>query len=380
MIDPERIRTDFPSLAGRAYLNTAAEGIPSTSVGESLRAYWEDKLMGMEGRAAHFKTEAECCAVVARSLAMTPEEIGFCSCSSEAYNLLASTFDFAPDDEVVINDLDFPSGATPWLAGKDRPRVRVWRSVDGELNLDDLRPLLSPRTRLVQVSLVSFLNGYRIPWAPFAASVRESVPTAVIAVDVTQALGRCVLDCAGADVVISSTHKWSLGIHGGCVVGIRSAAADRLTARAGGWYNLQDAFGAQRFEHAEAKPGAASFATGMPSFAALYALNAGLRYLEQVGIERVARYSDALVGEVHAGLREVGLAPMAPYRAACTGGIVTFRHVDAEAIGRALLADGIHVMSPAGRVRISLHGYNTRADVEQLLASLRRIVGRTASA
>lgn len=372
MIDPKRIQRDFPSLAGRTYLNSAAEGIPPNAVGESIQAYWHDKQKGMDGRIGHIKTEQECREVVARALTMSPEEIAFCSCSAEAYNLLASTFDFDAGDEVVINDLDFPSGATPWLVGKNPPRCRLWRAVNGELRLADLRPLLSHRTRLVQVSLVSFFNGYRVLWAPFAACVRELAPSAILAVDVTQALGRFVLECSGADIVISSTHKWSLGIHGGCVVGVQTDSAQRLTARAGGWYNLQDAFGPRRFEQAEAKTGAASFATGMPSFAAIYALNAGLRYIEQIGIECIAAHADRLVAEVHAGLREVGLSPMAPYQVACSSGIVAFAHPKAEEIGRALAADGIHVMSPAGRVRISLHGYNTRDDVKRLLRSLRR--------
>src|SRR4029079_2059910 len=119
-----------------------------------------------------------------------------------------------------------------------------------------------------------------------------------------------VLDCEGADILISSTHKWTLGIHGGCIIGIPSASAARLTTRAGGWLHLQNAFDADRFERAVTKSGAASFSVGMPNFVALYALNASLRYLDGIGIENIQRHADPLVLACESGLRGLGLKPV----------------------------------------------------------------------
>lgn len=139
-----------------------------------------------------------------------------------------------------INDLDFPSGATPWLTA--RCRVRVWKARDGVLDVEDLLPLLNERTRLAQTSLVSFVNGHRLDWPAFRKAVRARAPRALTSVDVTQALGRVVLDCTDADCLISSTYKWVLGTHGGCIVGIPQERAEQLTARAGGWFSLTNAF------------------------------------------------------------------------------------------------------------------------------------------
>ena len=94
-------------------------------------------------------------------------EISFCSCSSEAYNLLGSALGLGTGDEVIVSDLDFPAGATPWLTATARPEVKLWKNREGVLELEDLEGLLTDNTQLVQVSLVSFLNGYRLPWAPF---------------------------------------------------------------------------------------------------------------------------------------------------------------------------------------------------------------------
>ncbi len=75
----------------------------------------------MRGRHAHFATVEQCREVAARMVGLATSEVSFCSCSSEAYNLLASALQLTAEDQVVINDLDFPAGATPWLTCKNGP-------------------------------------------------------------------------------------------------------------------------------------------------------------------------------------------------------------------------------------------------------------------
>src|SRR4051812_4945098 len=115
MIGATRAR-DFPQLAGIAYLNTAAEGLPPPVVREALLRYWDDRSRGFDGRTAHAAEEERCRERASALIGFAPTEVAFCSCTSEAYQLLASALALAPGDEVVINDLDFPSGITPWLA------------------------------------------------------------------------------------------------------------------------------------------------------------------------------------------------------------------------------------------------------------------------
>ena len=362
---------DFPSLENRVYLNTAAEGIPPTCVGEALQNYWRDKLQGMKGRDAHFEQMENCREIAARMIYRHTSEVSFCSSSAEAYNLLATALELQRRDEVIVNDLDFPSGATPWLA--NRCIVKIWKARDGALLIEDLLPLLTERTRLAQISLVSFVNGHRLDWNSFRNEVRGRASHALISADVTQALGRIVLDCRDADCLISSTHKWVLGIHGGCIVSIPSKRASQLTTRAGGWFHLVNAFEADRFDRAIPKQGASSFSVGMPNFAAIYALNASLRYVNKVGIEPIARQADPLVHQLHQGLKELGLKPMAPEQNHCSG-IVAFVHSKNAAIHAALERARIHVMHHAGRIRLSLHGYNTAEDVERFLKTMHRLL------
>jgi selenocysteine lyase/cysteine desulfurase len=370
MLTAESRQRDFPSLDGIAYLNTAAECVPPRCVHEALEVYFQDKSRGMRGRDAHFARVESCRAVAAKFLALEPSEVGFCSSSSEAYNLLSTALDLHPGDEVIVSDLDFPSGATPWLASTSGCETRLWKSREGALLADDLVPMLNERTRLVQVSLVSFYNGHRLEWDIFHEAVRSLAPQALISVDVTQALGRITLDCGGADVLIASSYKWTLGIHGGCIVGVPASAAERVTTRAGGWYHLANAFDTDRFERAVPKPGAASFMVGMPSFPAIYSLDASLRYLDAIGVDAVARHADPLVQHIHNGLRELRLKAMAPHNPAAASGIVAFRHARSADLHRALEAAEVHVMHQVGRIRVSLHGYNTHDDVKRCLETL----------
>jgi cysteine desulfurase / selenocysteine lyase len=364
-------QNDFPALSGMTYLNTAAESIPPACVGEAIQSYWKDKLCGMSGRDSHFAHVEACREIAAKMIGMQTNEVSFCSCSSEAYNLLASALDLDTDDEVVITDLDFPAGATPWICAARPPKTALWKASEtGELVTADLLPLLNAKTRLVQLSMVSFYNGFRIDWQPLRDAVRRFAPNAIIAVDITQALGRIPIDCHDADVLISSTHKWTLGIHGGCVVGIPNESAEKLTTHAGGWLHVANAFESDRFERAITKTGAASFSVGMPNFVALYALNASLRYLDDIGMAAIAATADPLVESINRGLIELGLTPMTRYRPDAPTGIVAFRHGEAAELAASLLRENIHVMYHAGRIRIAIHGYNTPNDVNNLLQQL----------
>jgi selenocysteine lyase/cysteine desulfurase len=370
MLTAETRRRDFPSIDGIAYLNTAAEGIPPLTVSDALEQYFRDKQLGMDGRKPHTARWEEAKSLAAEFFGLTPGEIGICSSSSEAYNLAALALRLREGDEVVVNDLDFPAGATPWLQPSCLAQSRVWHNRAGALRTEDLVELLGPRTRLVNVSLVSFYNGFRLSLPDVVAAVRRHSP-ALFAVDVTQALGRIPLDLRGADLIVSSTHKWILASHGGGLVGVPSARAAEWTVPAGGWFNLEDPFGPNRFEKAVSKPGAAGFMVGMPNYPAIYAIRAALEYTRGVGVANIdaaARpYVLACLGE----LKKLPVELLTPDEPDHIAGILAFRHPKAEEIHRRLLAGNVHVMSHAGRLRVAVHGYNTADDIERFLRELR---------
>ncbi len=373
MLTPEFRQSAFPSLEGRIYLNTAAEGIPPQSAKSALDEYFESKITGMDGRDSLFQRFDECRESAAGVFGLSADEISFCASTSEAYNLLATSIDFLEGENVIVTDLDFPAGATPWLRLPASPEVRLWKHRDGVLHLEDLETLIDEKTKLVQISLVSFLTGYRVEWTPLHDLVRQQNPDAILAVDVTQAAGRVVLDCLDADCIFASSYKWLLGSHGGCVVAVPNHAKNKVTARAGGWYNLANAFDEDRFTHAESLPGAASFAVGMPSFPAIYTLKAGMDLLNTTGIPAIADHADKLVTRLHEGLKDLGIQTMSPHQPANSSGIVSFQSDNDEAISKALHERKIHIMHQAGRLRVSIHGYNQSSDIDSILSALQNL-------
>lgn len=370
MLDKESRDKCFPTLDGQTYLNTAAEGIPPTAVIDALAQYGGDKLLGMDGRARHELQWEAARARTAELYGLCVDEVGICSCSSEAFNLAAAALKLRDGDEVVITDLDFPAGATPWLVSGCPASVKLWRSRAGALHVDDLIPLLGPRTRMVTVSLVSFLNGFRVDPKSIVEVVRRH-SRALLAMDVTQALGRIPLDLKGVDLIVSSTHKWILSTHGGGLVGVPSERAELLTADVGGWFNRKDAFSDNRFESAVTRPGAASFMVGMPNYPAVYAAAAALGYIQSVGVEAIDEYAKPLVLHCLDELKKMPVELMTPDMPGSIAGIIAFKHDHAEQIHRALHNNRIHVMAHAGRLRVAIHGYNTAADIDRFLGVLK---------
>jgi selenocysteine lyase/cysteine desulfurase len=246
------------------------------------------------------------------------------------------------------------------------------------LRVEDLVPLLNDRTRLVAVSLVSFFNGFMIPLPAVIAAVRQHSP-ALLALDVTQALGRVPLNLAGVDLVVSSTHKWILATHGGGLVGVPAARAQDWSVPAGGWFNLQDPFGPDRFERAVSLPGAASFSVGMPNYPAIYAIRAALEYIQSVGVEAIAQATQPLIHACLAGLTRLPVEFLTPDEQDALAGIIAFRHPASAEIYRYLHAENIHIMIHAGRLRVSLHGYNTMADVDKFLQKLEEALNHVSS-
>ena len=366
-------RQDFPSMGNMAYFNTAAEGIPPLPVLESLQQYGNDKLLGMDGRQPHEAVRLRAKRLIAQAYGLSSDEVSLCSCTSEAYNLAALALGLREGDEVVINDLDFPAGATPWLHPSCPATVKVWRSREWALHVEDLVPLLSPKTRFVTTSLVSFFNGFKVDLPGIVRAVRQHSP-ALLAVDVTQALGRIPLELDEVDLIASSTHKWILASHGGGLVGVPKRSAERLTVPAGGWFHLENAFDANRFEKAIPKSGAASFSVGMPNYPAVYAIEAGLKYIQSVGISTIDNHCKPLVFQCLEELKRLPVQLITPDDPDHLAGIVAFTHPRAEQIYESLRQQDIHVMCHAGRLRIAIHGYNDSAMLERFFAVLSRVI------
>lgn len=365
----------FPRACEVAYLDTAAEGLPLAGCREALLAYFEDKALGTPGRRRFHEEEAAALCGVARLLDVHASDVALLSSASDALNVFANSIDWRPGDDVLVSDLEFPSGVLVWLRLRERGvRVRVLPSKRGVVSLDEFAAAIGPATRIVCVSHVSYKSGARIPFLRELSSAAHA-QGAMLVVDATQSLGRLPVPVEGVDFLVASTYKWLLGVHGLGLAYLAPSARARMSEGAVGWYSVQDIFAPDRFERYEAKPGARWMMTGMPVFPAIYALRRSVDFLLERNIAQIDDDLKPVVRALRDGVQQLGLEPLTPSNAEYASGIVSFLHPDCACIGAALEREGIIVWAGDGRVRASVHLYNDLEDVGRFLRALAAVSG-----
>ncbi len=365
----------FPLTRECTYLNTAAEGLLSTDCQEALAAYVRDKSRGSLGRPALYAKERDTVALTAKLLGTSPDSVAFLANATEGVNLLVNSLEWREGDEVLITDLEFPSNVLPWLRLKDRGvTVRVLRSEAGVLRLEDFTAQLSPATKVVSVSLVSYKSGTRLPFVGQLAGEAHRAG-AILCLDATQAMGRVPVPLEGVDYMVASSYKWLFTPHGLGITYCAPGLLERIQPATAGWYGVPNIFTPDRFERFEYKLGAARLCSGMPNFPSIFALNASLRYLLDIGVDRLDEALRPIVGRMRDGLADLGLELLTPADPAFQAGIVAFAHPDATGIGPALAEHNIVVWANDGRVRAAIHLYNEPAEVDRYLTTLERVIG-----
>lgn len=360
----------FPQAGRVTYLDTAAEGLPLAECGDALAGYFADKSMGSPGRRRFHDEEEACLSAVGQLLGTPSENVALVSCASHALNALASSIDWKPGDEVVISDLEFPSGVLAWLSLRPRGvTVRVLPSEGGLVPLESFQSVINKNTRVVCVSDVSYKTGTRLSFLRELSAAAHAVG-AILVVDATQSLGRLPIAADGIDFLVASTYKWLLGVHGLSVVYLSPALRDRLVPGALGWYSVADVFTPDRFEHYDLKPGAGWLTPGMPAFPSIYVLRRSVEFLVEAGIDRIERELRPLIRALREGVAQMGFDLLTPAAAAHASGIVSFLHPECDRLGGALEQRGAIVWAGDGRVRASVHLYNDQADINNFLQSL----------
>ena len=370
-------KKDFPGLEGRVYLNTGAEGILLRSFCEAVGRYFQIKSQGADGRPKLYETEKQCKQKIAKLLGVCAEGVAFVSNASEGINRLCNSIAWKPGkDEVVIDDLEFPSNVLPWLKlSKSGVKVHIARNRKWDLSPDDFKQYINRNTRLVSISHVSYMNGLRFDITELGKLVHSV--GGVFCVDATQSMGRIPIPMEGIDYFVSSTYKWLLGPHGCGVVYCNQDLLDGLEPADVGWWSVADIFSPDRFDTYLLKPNAAKMELGMPNFMALYALTDALDYLLDIGITAIERQLQPVCDHLVEELERLGVDLITPQQPEKRAGIISFLDEDGEGIAEKLVRQGIHVWGGDGRVRISVHLYNDHHDVESLIAALSKIDGVT---
>lgn len=326
----------------------------------------------------------------ARAFLNAPEtrEIVFVRGTTEAINLVAATFGrthVGEGDEVLITHMEHHSNIVPWqmLCEEKGAHLRVAPIDDrGVLDVEAFGKLLTPRTKLAAVSHVSNALGTVLPVAELCEMAHAAgVP---VLVDGAQAVPHEAVDvqAIGCDFYAFSSHK----LFGPSGVGVLWGKAEHLEAmppyQGGGEMILTVSFEKSTWNEIPHK-----FEAGTPDIGGVIGFGAAIDYVTGLGLDAIAAHERELLAygtqalEAVPGLRLIGTAP---HKASVLSFVLDCAHP--HDIGTILDQEGVavrtghHCAQPVmerfgvpATARASLALYNTREDVDALVAALGKV-------
>jgi selenocysteine lyase/cysteine desulfurase len=299
-------------------------------------------------------------------------EIGLLRNTSDGANCIARGLDWNAGDEIVLCDNEFPANAHPWLALREfGVNVILVKTAHERMTPDVLRAHVTPRTRLVAVSWVSFTDGYRHDLAALAEIAHAA--GALFCVDAIQALGAFPIDvrALGIDALYAGGAKWLLALPGASFLYVTPELRDRLAVRWRGWRDVADIWNFFDYDQPLA-PDGSRFEGGTVNFIGAAALESSIDVIATAGMEKIAAHVLALTDRLDAGLRSRGAIVATLRGEGISSGIVTFSLPGRDSIelGRGLGARGFCVTFRKNGLRVSPHGYNTTDEIDAFLAAL----------
>ena len=367
LIDPN----EFVGLEGVAHLCCGGEAPFLRRHLEVCRQFAVDKSDGMAGRDRLFAVYARAKQLAADRLGVAPETVAFLAHASEGLNQVAHAITWQPDDNVVVPDVEFPSGIVPFAALKRLGvETRLARTDHGYLSLDALAEAMDGRTRLLVASLVSYYTGQRLDLDAVATLCRRR--GVLLGVDATHALGLMPVDARQCDFLVCSCYKWLLATHGVGLFAYRPERVGDLTPASVGWHSVTERHVPATSPEYPLRDDAARLEAGNPSVLSVYVLESALQRLGGLDAAITLQHALDLGDLVLEGLRRRGyqlLTPRAPEERA---GNICVATRDAAELAARLASRGVLVWGSEGRLRISVHAYNSEQDVARLFDALDR--------
>lgn len=328
-----------------------------------------------------WNAEVETCRrLAAETIGADPAEIALVPNTTSGIGLVAEGFAWEPGDEVLVPANEFPSNLYPWR-NLERRGVRL-KTLEpgphGRIDLDRLAAAIGPRTRIVSLSWVGFGSGFRIDVGSVAEICHDR--GALFFLDAIQGMGVFPLDVRrdGVDFLAADGHKWMLGPEGAGIFFVRRELLDRLAPLNVGWNSVGGA-GNFRPDEMRLKESAGRYEGGTLNMAGFIGLSASLKLLRERGLgsetsavaDRVLRITDFACER----LTSIGAEIFSPRESESErSGIVSFslRGLEPADARKKCLDAGVVLSVREGRLRIAPHAYNDEADIERLIAVLKK--------
>ena len=370
----ESIRRDFPALEEWTYLDNAFVGLYPRQVREGYEEFL-DKWMNFSAEGTKtiltewLEKAEKVREMVADFIGASPQEIAFTTCTGSGLNIVVNGTKWEKGDNVVFpeNEHNPLDTATLRRHGVETRAVEVR---EGWVDLSDLEKAVDDHTRLVQVSQVSYINGFRFDLKGVADIAHEH--GARVVVDSTQAIGALVTDVKkeGVDYVSAAPYKYLMGPAGLAFLYVKSDLIGELEPDRIGWKN-QIWEGDHAEEPLDATLSAKKFEYGTLHFQGVYGLERSLKYLNDIGMENVERRILQLSSYLWSRLSEIGKKMYTPR--GTRSPIVSFYEQDAVETSAKLMEEKVKVTgreAHGGHIRVSPHFYNTTEDIDHFIKKL----------
>ncbi len=374
------VRAKFPLRDDPVYLNTGGLGPASQPVLDAVANTMSRLQEHSETGHNYFEPARE---TLARFLGTQPEEICFVRNATEGNSIIAAGLALHAGDEVIFESHAHPGGSFPWLnqAKQRGVVVRVFEPDNSspEANLARIRELVTPRTRVIQVSHITCTTGLVMPVAAIAELARAH--HIWFHVDGAQSAGMIPLDlhALGCDSYAFSGHKWLGGPHESGVLYLRRDRLDDVAPTGIGAYSGELCLLPGEIKYSAA---ASRHEYGTRNAGLALGLVAAVELQEQIGRARLAAHGRDLAAQLQAEFSRVdGITLLTPRPEAMRASITTIRHARADAhklFGYLLQTHRLRCRpvteQDLGAVRISTHVFNSAAENERIIAAVRASV------
>ena len=371
MNDLTAYRDEFPITKRTVYLNHASVSPLPRRSAAAMRALTQDvETNGLENYGRWMETVGALRSAAARLVGCETGEIAVTKNTSEGLSFIANGLDWHEGDIVVGIRDEFPANYFPWLRLESRGvRLRWLELHGGRIELDEIDKACEG-ARLLAVSYVQYLSGFRLDLDALGEICRRR--NVLLTVDAVQGLGPFPVNVkrSGVHALSASGHKWLLGPEGCAVLFIDRDLMPYVEPVEFGWTNVE---GAHEYSHDPTLLGdARRYECGTLNTVGIHGMQASLALFHEIGVEHMASHIHRLARQVVEGAGAKGYMPMTWRDDDCGSGIVSIRKegVDSAATVEHLNEKGISTAHRFGWIRVAPHFYNTENEIEQLLECL----------
>jgi cysteine desulfurase/selenocysteine lyase len=360
------------------YLNVAGQSpLPKVAVRAVQAAIEWKKFPQRIPDAAFFDLPNRIRASIAKLIGAQPADIALTSGASTGMSAVAYGLKWSPGDEILTAIREFPLQYSTWKPMEEREglKLNIVSPRERFLTADDVIAALTPKTRLVSISLVRFDNGVLLDAARIAAACHAQ--GALLLLDASQACGAVPIDVGamGVDFLVSAGYKFLLGPFG---TGFFWAKPEHVAnMRPGPFYwmaskGIDHNFASMDFANPTAAPSGKRWdAAETANYFNHAALDASVEFVLQAGPETIAAHNRNLVELLYERLPKDRCVPTSPLEAAHRGPYACFAARAPEktaALYDRLRQENIIVSLREGNIRVSPYLFNTERDIDRLIS------------